>query len=247
MKKSFFQSFRNHKQAINYIAGSALAGCVCFGLYFEGHTSSQRSEHLQQTVRRGASTFKQLCAGCHSLHYLRYQRLSSDLQLNKQQLSDILGGAPPTTAVWSNAMRSTDAERWFGIAPPDLSLEAQRRSSSWIRGYLNGFYPDPQQASGWNNLQMPHTRMPNVLWFYEDTKDTQKNKTLLEGTSYYMALPYTKASLESTVDDIVVFLEYAADPSVIQRQRIGPWVIVFFVFFTVLLALLTHDYWKKVV
>src|SRR3546814_7538784 len=62
------------------------------------------------------------------------------------------------------AMRPTDAAKWFGTAPPDLSVIARAKGIDFIYTYLRSFYRDTSQATGWNNLVFPKVAMPNVLW-----------------------------------------------------------------------------------
>ncbi len=67
-----------------------------------------------------------------------------------------------------DTMQSTldrkDAKAIFGVAPPDLSVEARVRGVDWLYAYLRGFYRDDKSATGWNNLAFPNVAMPNVLW-----------------------------------------------------------------------------------
>ena len=78
-------------------------------------------------LQRGARDFMSYCAGCHSLKYLRYNRMASDLGIPEDQLkanlmftSDKLGDTIGT------AMPKESAD-WLGAQPPDLSLTARAR------------------------------------------------------------------------------------------------------------------------
>ena len=46
--------------------------------------------------------------------------------------------------------------------------------------------------------------------------------------------------------DITAFLEYAGEPAVLKREKLGVWVILFLAFFTFLAWLLKHEYWRDV-
>ena len=117
------------------------------------------------SLQRGAKYFVNYCLGCHSAKYVRYNRLGEDLQLSDQQLIDNLmftGERPfDTMAI---AMKPEDAMRWFSIAPPDLSLIARSRGPDYIYTYLRSFYVDLARPTGVNNLVLPNTSMPHVLW-----------------------------------------------------------------------------------
>jgi ubiquinol-cytochrome c reductase cytochrome c1 subunit len=117
------------------------------------------------SLQRGAKYFVNYCLGCHSAQYVRYSRLAEGLLLSDEQLVNNLmfTGEQPFDTM-SNAMRSEDAERWFGKAPPDLSLIARARGPDYIYNYLRSFYADDTRPTGANNTVLPNTAMPDVLW-----------------------------------------------------------------------------------
>src|SRR6478672_13111403 len=104
------------------------------------------------SMQRGARLFFNYCSGCHSLQYLRYSRIAEDLQLDPKDVEKnfmFVGGKIGEPAI--NHMPAADATKWFGKAPPDLSLEARSKGSDWIYNYLKSFYVDPTRPLGWNN------------------------------------------------------------------------------------------------
>src|SRR5690606_6454509 len=69
------------------------------------------------------------------------------------------------------AMTPADAKKWFGAAPPDLSVIARAKSTTmgpsgvdYVYTFLRTFYRDTSKTTGWNNLVFPSVGMPNVLW-----------------------------------------------------------------------------------
>jgi len=110
-----------------------------------------------------------------------------------------------------------DAQTWFGKPPPDLSLISKQRGHQWLQNYLQGFYPDPKQRFGMNNHLLPNGMMPNIL------ESAQHNLTPKE--------------FKTMVADIVNFLDYAADPSVFLRYKLGWRVLLFLSIGAVLLGL----------
>src|SRR5262249_48782637 len=82
------------------------------------------------SLQRGAKYYVNYCLGCHSAKYVRYNRLAADLGITEKQLVDNLmftGEHPYDTM--AIAMKPEDATRWFGVAPPDLSLIARSRGT----------------------------------------------------------------------------------------------------------------------
>ena len=82
------------------------------------------------SLQRGAKVFVNYCLNCHSANYMRYNRLK-DLGLTEQQIRDnlIFTGAK-IGDLMKVAMDPKDSKKWFGAAPPDLTVEARARSSS---------------------------------------------------------------------------------------------------------------------
>ena len=56
----------------------------------------------------------------------------------------------------------------------------------------------------------------------------------------------TAQQFDETVRDLTAFLQYAAEPAVLQRQKLGVWVVLYLAFFTFLAWLLKKEYWKDV-
>ena len=82
------------------------------------------------SLQRGARSFVNYCMGCHSAQYVRYNQLARDLQISEDQLINNLmfaGGKPHDRM--NIAMPAADAERWFGVQPPELSLIARSRGT----------------------------------------------------------------------------------------------------------------------
>src|SRR6185503_11282756 len=116
-----------------------------------------------ESLQRGARDFVNYCQGCHSAKYMRYNR-HADLGLSEQDIRDnLIFGDAKIGDTMNVAMRPADAKAWFGNPPPDLSVEARVRGTTWLFNYLIGFYRDPKSATGWNNLVFPNVGMPHVL------------------------------------------------------------------------------------
>lgn len=157
----------------------ALAGIVCallvmplaaIGSECPPLQSAPINSHDLASLQSGARTFVNYCLGCHSAGYMRYSRLQ-DIGLSEQQIKDNLiftGGKVGDLMLV--AMDKKDGKQWFGVTPPDLTVEARARSSScgsgadWVYSYLRGFYRDSSRPTGWNNLVFENVAMPHALW-----------------------------------------------------------------------------------
>jgi ubiquinol-cytochrome c reductase cytochrome c1 subunit len=208
------------------------------------------------SLQRGAKFFVNYCMGCHSAQYVRYNRVGQDLGLNDAQLESYLiftGGKVTDTMV--SAMPPADAQKWFGTAPPDLSLESRSRGGDWIYTYLKSFYLDPNSTTGVNNVVFPKVSMPDVLWELQGTQKavftTVKNP---DGSSYQVfdhletVTPgkLTPEQFNKADRDITSFLVYIGDPVMLESRDLGLRVIGFLIVFFVLAYLLKREIWKKI-
>lgn len=207
----------------------------------------------QASLQRGAQLFMNNCSGCHSLQYLRYSRMASDLGLTEQEVMDNLNftGGKIGDQVHV-ALTEDQAKQFFGKMPPDLSLIARVRGTDWIYTYLKSFYLDETRPLGWNNKLFPNASMPNPLWEMQGLQQPVYGKAEAGGDrpveKLVLATPgsQTPAQFDQSVRDITAFLEYAGEPAALKRQSLGVWVVLFLAFFTFLAWLLKKEFWKDV-
>jgi len=230
-----------------------------------GHAGWQREAENEvsnlPSLQRGARNFMAYCSGCHSLRFERYSRLCEDLKISGEQCDALLvrPGDKRTDYIRSS-MPEKDATEWFGKAPPDLSLVARSRGPNWIFNFLTTFHADTSsQKTGVNNLQLPGTAMPHVLaslqgvqnavWVNEENRGedgkpvvTRVFKTFEPGVVGSL----TPQQYDEFVRDTVNFLDYVGDPTQVERQSLGIWVVLFLLMFTGIAYMLKKEYWKDV-
>ena len=226
-----------------------------------------------ESLQRGARNFVNYCLNCHSAQYMRYNRLT-DLGLTERQIQDNLMFASnklgaPMLAVMSKA----DGAAWFGVPPPDLSVEARVRGVDWLNSYLLAFYRDEKSTTGWNNLVFPGVAMPHVLWslqgtqklvetVYEDHEKAEAAVVAAEALALAERLTSGKyvvktlavdqpGSLSSVkyqqfVGDLVNFLDYMAEPIRNERINIGLVVLIYLGVLFLFAYALKRAYWKDI-
>ena len=211
---------------------------------------SQLNHNDKASMQRGAAQFMNYCSGCHSLGFQRYSRMAADLGLTEDEVMDNLVFTDAKFGEQMHAsLRPEDGERWFGTAPPDLSLIARNKPGGpdWVYTFLKSFYADASRPSGWNNLLMAGTSMPHVLWEQQGIQhpvlDSDGAIERLE-----LAAPgrQSPAEYERTVRDITNFLNYVGEPAAGKRRALGVWVIFFLAGFSMLAWLLKEEYWRDV-
>lgn len=216
-----------------------------------------------ESLQRGAQTFVNFCLSCHSAQAMRYNRLQ-DLGLSEKQIKEYL---IPTTAKVGDVMKAAispaDAIKWFGVAPPDLSVIARARGADWLYGYLRSFYRDDTRPTGWNNLVFDKVGMPHALWQLQGEQILQHNtvknpdgSTTTE-PSLILATPGTLTRIDNghadqleydkKVADLVNYLVYMGEPVQHIRKQMGYIVLLFLLFiFVPLTYFLKKEYWKDV-
>ena len=90
------------------------------------------------SLQRGARNFMNYCSGCHSLKYLRYNRLADDLKIPAKELEHNLMFTSDKAFDGIDSAMPLDSVAWFGKPPPDLSLMARERGVDYMYSYLKG-------------------------------------------------------------------------------------------------------------
>jgi ubiquinol-cytochrome c reductase cytochrome b subunit len=219
------------------------------------------------SLQSGLNTYMNYCMGCHSLQYSRYIRVADDLGIPHDIMeANIIYDEASIGSLMNNAMPKPLAKKWFGAAPPDLTLVARARNPEWLYTYLRTFYKDDTRPYGVNNKVFPAVGMPHVFLELQGMqecalgpvraanggikRDPLTGEDILEKECGRLVV--TEAGTQSpeefdkTVYDLVNFLEYVAEPMQQDRKRIGIYVLFFLAIFFVFAWLLNREYWKDV-
>jgi len=179
------------------------------------------------SLQNGAKLFVNYCMACHSLKYLRYERMADDLGIPHDLVMENLNFTSERIGdPMMNAMDPKQAEQWFGATPPDLTLTARLRTSDWLYSYLVNFYEDESRPYGYNNRVFPLVGMPHVMASLE--------KELGE------------EAFRQEMADLTNFLTYAAEPMRLERERLGVYVLIFLFIMFWPAYFLKKEYWKDV-
>lgn len=220
----------------------------------------------QASLQRGAKYYMNYCSGCHSLQFMRYDRMARDIGMTDDK-GEVLADTVKANLMFSSdrigdqmlvAMNPEEARQWFGVAPPDLSLTSRYRSEKWIYNYLLSFYMDSARPWGVNNALYPDVAMPNVLLNLQGEQEPvyTEHDLVVNGQAVVhktiTALKLTKPgeltpeAFENVVYDIVNFMSYVGDPVKVEREHLGIMVIFFLLILLVFAYLLKREYWKEI-
>lgn len=235
-----------------------LATLLCvFSLSGFTASASESLEHVdvdvfdELSVLRGAEYYANYCLGCHGLKQIRYSRISKDLKINESRMrQSFMFGEVKIHDIVNTAMPASSSESVFGVSPPDLSLVTRSRGADWVYSYLKGFYLDPKRPFGVNNVMLPNAAMPNVLWELQGTQapvvETVNGETIVTGVESLEHGKLNPREFDGVATDLVNFLSYVSEPSRLQREPLGKYVILFMVFLTYILYQLKKEYWKDI-
>jgi ubiquinol-cytochrome c reductase cytochrome c1 subunit len=209
------------------------------------------------SLQRGARNFMNYCSGCHSAKYVRFNRVGRDLGLTEEQLiENLMFNAEVPHDTIQRTMRDEDAIRWFGKPPPDLSVVPRSRGIDYVFNFLQSFYIDPESPTGVDNVMLPGTSMPNVLWELQGYQRAIFAEHEAEGGDGIELVfdrfeRVTEGSMsneefQAFVRDTVNFLDYMSEPVQLKRKAIGVWVLSFLFVFLILAVMLKKEVWKDV-
>lgn len=178
-----------------------------------------------ESLQRGAQHFANYCMACHSVSYMRYNRIARDLGWTDEDAVSKMsfGQALPVDYV-ETRMEPGVSQQVFGTQAPDLSLMARLKGNDYVYTFLRGYYQE--EDGSWNNKVLAGTSMPNVL----------------EGVKRHESAEY----YDQVTRDLVNFLDYTAEPYKVQRWDLGWKVIAFLLILLLLTYLLKREYWKDV-
>lgn len=191
-----------------------------------------------ESIKRGAKMFATTCMSCHTMKYMRYNKIAQEAGITIDKM-------PLNVTAWP-----------YGVTPPDMSLEAGVRGVDWIYTYLHSFYKDPSRPTGVNNLLVPNTAMAGIITAFQGEQELITDRLdpgVINHTIYWYDLvrltsqgSMTPGQFDEAMADLVNFLAYAAEPYREQQHRIGWWVLGFLSIMFVLTLLLKKEYWKDV-
>ncbi|TXI20146.1 MAG: cytochrome c1 [Nitrosomonas sp.] len=201
------------------------------------------------SLKRGAESFVNYCLTCHGASYMRYNRHRDIGYTNEEILDKLVFTGQKVGDLMESAMRKKEAEEWFGVVPPDLSVIARSRGADWLYTYLKAFYRDDSTATGWNNLVFDRAAMPHVLYQLQGeqklvVKKTDKGEE--KGLSLEKNGELNSSDYDKFVADLVNYLVYLGEPHANARKKLGVEVMIFLLGMLILSYALKKEYWKDI-
>lgn len=257
---------------IALLVGVAFAGVLAIALFGSIHgvitdppvASAEREFHLHpkelklasdgpfgkfdnRQVQRGMQVYKEVCAACHSLHYVSFRDLKeigySEGQVKAFAASyDNIPSLNPDTGEPATR-KGVPADRFpspfpneiaaraanNNALPPDLSLitKARHDGGPYVYSLLTGFQNQPAKLL----KEFPTAKTPEGLHYnpYFANLNLAMAPPLTDGQVTYE--DGTKATLDQMAQDVSAFLVWTAEPKLQKRHSTGWPVVIFLLIF----------------
>ena len=204
------------------------------------------------TLRRGLRVYLEVCASCHSLNLVAYRHLAGvgfaadeikaiaaefevedgpnddgEMFSRPAQPSDRF----PAPFANEQAARAANA----GALPPDLSVinKARKGGANYIYSLLVGYKEEAPQG-----FAMMEGMSYNE--YFPGNQIAMPPPLAEDGVEYADG---TKASVEQLAVDVTTFLEWAGEPTMEDRKRLGIKVLLFLLVLTAMLYALKRKIW----
>lgn len=208
----------------------------------------------KESLQRGAQIYVNYCLACHSMQYQRYSRTFDDLDIPHDLGESLLQFTNQPGGHITSAIDGDAAGEWFGLTPPDLTMVARVRGADWIYTYLRSFYSDPARPFGVNNEIFENVGMPHVLEELQGTPRRVTERRMIDGEmqDVYVGIrsdgngTMSPDEFDQAMLDLTNFLVYTGEPMILERQRMGYFVIGFLIVFLILAILLKKEYWRDI-
>lgn len=208
----------------------------------------------RQAAQRGAQVYLEVCSTCHSNHNLYYRNLK-DIGFSEAEIKQLAqkytvkdgpnaeGEMFDRTALPSDRFVSPypneEAARAAnnGAYPVDLSLiiKARQDGPNYVFSLLSGYQDAPADVK----------LMPGLYYNpYFEGEQIAMPPPLTEGQVTFS--DGTPATVEQMAKDVVVFLQWAAEPEMEHRKSMGLKVMIFLLVFTVFFYIAKKKIWKNI-
>jgi len=206
------------------------------------------------SAQRGLQVYLEVCAGCHSLKQVAYRNLA-DLGFNENEIKaiaadfDVTDGPNDEGEMFERSARASDKfvspfpneeaakASNNGANPPDLSLQTKAHAggADYINALLTGYADAPA------GTEVPDGSNYNP--FFSGSFIAMPPPLAEDGVEYTDG---TKATVAQMSWDVVNFLQWAAEPEMEQRKKMGFKVVLFLIIFSAILYAAKRKLWSTI-
>ncbi len=211
----------------------------------------------RQAIQRGFQVYKEVCAACHSLKRIAFRDLA-DIGFSEAEIKSLAAsysvadGPNQEGEMFERAGRPADyflgpyANEQAARAannnalPPDLSLiiKAREDGANYVYSLLTGYQEPPAGFEVGENMYY------NPYFAGGGSQLAMTPPLTQEGQVQYA--DGTQPTVDQMAQDVVNFLQWAAEPEMEKRKGMGVKVILFLAVFTFLFMLWKRKLWRDV-
>jgi len=209
------------------------------------------------SIQRGLQVYREVCAACHGLKRMPFRRLT-EVGFSEDEVKalaaeySVMDGPNDEGEMFERPAKPSDKfpspyanEKQAramnnGAYPPDLSLiiKARPNGANYTYSLLTGYGEKPDHG---HEVEL----MPGQYYNpYFPGGKIGMPKPISEGQVDYQ--DGTQASIEQQAKDVVNFLQWAAEPEMEHRKRMGLRVMIFLSIMTVFFYIATKRVWAGV-
>ena len=204
-------------------------------------------------LQRGFQIYREVCAACHSMSLVAYRNLTG-IGLSEDQIKavaaeyEVTDGPNEEGEMYSRPAKPSDqfvapfandnAARASnnGALPPDLSLMAKARKGGpdYLYALLTGYKEEsPEGVTLMEGMQYNVYFTGNQIAMAPPLAD--------DAVEYQDG---TKPTLAQLAQDVTTFLNWAAEPELEERKRMGIKVLLFLIVLTAMMYALKRQVWR---
>ena len=204
-------------------------------------------------LQRGFQIYREVCAACHSMSLVAYRNLTG-IGLSEDQIKavaaeyEVTDGPNEEGEMYSRPAKPSDrfvapfandnAARASnnGALPPDLSLMAKARKGGpdYLYALLTGYKEEsPEGVTLMEGMQYNLYFTGNQIAMAPPLAD--------DAVEYQDG---TKPTLAQLAQDVTTFLNWAAEPELEERKRMGIKVLLFLIVLTAMMYALKRQVWR---
>ena len=215
----------------------------------------------KQQLQRGFQVYKEVCAGCHSIHLVSFRDLhqlgyneaevkaiASQWPIEVPSVNPDTGEAATRKANPSDRFPSPYANETAARAannnalPPDLSLMAKAREGgpAYIYSLLTGYQAQPAKLVA----EFPGSKTPPGLHYnpyFANLNVAMPPPLSADGQVTYA--DQTPATVDQMAKDVAALLLWTAEPNLQGRHKSGLAVVVFLIIATILGYMSYRNIW----
>jgi cytochrome c1 len=157
---------------------------------------------------------------------------------DKEAAASFNGAVPPDLSVMAKARTVEREVAWYAfpfVMAKDLFTQYQEQGPDYIYSVLTGYVDPPagfklneglnyNRAFPGHQIAMPQPLTDGVVDYEDGTPNT----------------------LDQEAKDVVAFLQWAAEPTLVERKKLGLWVLVYLGIIAVLLFISKKTLWRNV-